>query len=199
MASRVFFLLSLTSKFLKREPDPDAPNVAPAQQGDIEAFECLYRAHVGRINSLAGWMLGSRDTDDVLQDIFIRAWNKLGTFRGESAFGTWLHQLAVNVILQHRERVRVRQDRYVADERAVAAAPAREEDLSGLPPAYVSVMEFDPLRDEGILYALGMLQAGVSVELHAFPGTFHGSSLLPGADASRRNGAEVMAVLKRKV
>ena len=55
------------------------------------------------------------------------------------------------------------------------AAPARAKDLAGLPPAYVSTMEFDPLRDEGILYALRLLQAGVSVELHSYPGTFHGS------------------------
>jgi acetyl esterase len=48
------------------------------------------------------------------------------------------------------------------------AAPARATDLSGLPPAYVSVMHFDPLRDEGVAYALGMLAAGVTVELHLF-------------------------------
>jgi acetyl esterase/lipase len=79
------------------------------------------------------------------------------------------------------------------------AAPSRAKDLSGLPSAYVSVMEFDPLRDEGILYALGMLQAGVAVELHAYPGTFHGSSLVPGADVSKRNAQEVMDVLQRRL
>ncbi len=77
------------------------------------------------------------------------------------------------------------------------AAPSRAKDLSGLPSAYVSVMEFDPLRDEGILYALGMLQAGVAVELHTYPGTFHGSSLVPGARVSVRNAQEVMDVLRR--
>jgi len=78
------------------------------------------------------------------------------------------------------------------------AAPARAKDLSGLPPAYVSTMEFDPLRDEGIEYAMRMLQAGVSVELHSFPGTFHGSSLLPGAEVSRRGLEEVIAALSRR-
>ena len=79
------------------------------------------------------------------------------------------------------------------------AAPARAKDLSGLPPAYVSTMEFDPLRDEGIDYASRLLQAGVSVELHSFPGTFHGSSLLPGAEVSRRNLEEVLRVLARRL
>jgi RNA polymerase sigma-70 factor (ECF subfamily) len=113
----------------ERGPDPDAHDVSLSQAGDIGAFERLYRAHVARINSLAGWMIGSRDTDDLLQDIFLRAWNKLDTFRGESAFRTWLHQLAVNVILQHRERLRRREGRYVADEEALAAAQARDKDL----------------------------------------------------------------------
>ncbi|MCA9510655.1 MAG: alpha/beta hydrolase [Myxococcota bacterium] len=77
------------------------------------------------------------------------------------------------------------------------AAPARATDLAGLPPAYVSVMEFDPLRDEGIDYAARMLQAGVSVELHAFPGTFHGSGLITTAEISKRVSAESFAALGR--
>jgi acetyl esterase len=55
------------------------------------------------------------------------------------------------------------------------AAPAQAEDLSGLPAAYVSTCEFDPLCDEGIGYAQRLLQAGVSTELHQYAGTFHGS------------------------
>ena len=66
------------------------------------------------------------------------------------------------------------------------ASPAIATDLSGLPPAYVTTMEFDPLRDEGILYGLRLLQAGVSVELHSFAGTFHGSALLPARARQRR-------------
>jgi acetyl esterase/lipase len=77
------------------------------------------------------------------------------------------------------------------------AAPARMEDLSGLPPAYVSTMEFDPLRDEGILYALRLLQAGVRTELHTFPGTFHGSSLFADVPVSQRENEELFAVLHR--
>ncbi|HZP28026.1 MAG TPA: alpha/beta hydrolase fold domain-containing protein, partial [Acidimicrobiia bacterium] len=79
----------------------------------------------------------------------------------------------------------------------IYAAPARATDLAGLPPAYVSVMEFDPLRDEGLDYACRMLQAGVSVELHCFPGTFHGSSMVQTSAVHRREAAERITVWKR--
>jgi acetyl esterase/lipase len=77
------------------------------------------------------------------------------------------------------------------------AAPSRAVDLSGLPPAYISTAENDPLRDEGILYALALLHAGVSVELHQFPGTFHGSALVTTAEVSKRAQRESVAVLRR--
>jgi len=84
-------------------------------------------------------------------------------------------------------------------EPSVYAAPARAKDLSGLPPAYVSTMEFDPLRDEGIRYAMGMLEAGVSVELHSYAGTFHGSAFLPQAEPTRRNTEEIVTILSRRL
>jgi acetyl esterase/lipase len=77
------------------------------------------------------------------------------------------------------------------------AAPARATDLTGLPPAYISTMEFDPLRDEGILYALALLRAGVQVELHQYPGTFHGSAMVQTAAVSRRGAMETVEVLRR--
>jgi acetyl esterase/lipase len=76
------------------------------------------------------------------------------------------------------------------------AAPARSTNLAGLPPAYISAMEFDPLRDEDIAYATALLIAGVSVELHVFPGTFHGSVRIPAA-VSRREIDERSVVLRR--
>jgi acetyl esterase len=77
------------------------------------------------------------------------------------------------------------------------AAPARAADLSGLPPAYVATAEFDPNRDEDIDYALRLLQAGVSVELRQWPGTFHGSQAILSAEVSQRQIAELGAVLRR--
>jgi acetyl esterase/lipase len=77
------------------------------------------------------------------------------------------------------------------------AAPARATDLAGLPPAYISTAENDPLRDEGIIYGLRLLQAGVSVELHQFPGTFHGSALVTTAAVSQRAQREAALVLRR--
>ncbi|WP_412515277.1 alpha/beta hydrolase [Actinomadura madurae] len=76
------------------------------------------------------------------------------------------------------------------------AAPARAADLTKLPPAYVSVAEFDPLRDEAIGYARSLLDAGVTVELHLFPGTYHGSMAAREAAVSRRQLAEEIAVLR---
>jgi len=77
------------------------------------------------------------------------------------------------------------------------AAPARADDLSGLPPAYITTAEFDPNRDDAIGYAQRLLQAGVSVELHQWPGTFHGSQAILSAEVSQRQIAELGAALRR--
>jgi acetyl esterase/lipase len=77
------------------------------------------------------------------------------------------------------------------------AAPARAEDLSGLPPAYITTAEFDPNRDEAIGYAQRLLEAGVPVELHQWPGTFHGSQAILSAEVSQRQIAELGVALRR--
>jgi acetyl esterase/lipase len=77
-----------------------------------------------------------------------------------------------------------------------SAAPARAGDLSGLPPAYLLTSELDLLRDEGIIYALRMLHAGVHVELHNVAGVFHAFDLFPTA-ISRATTAEQHAALRR--
>jgi len=85
-------------------PD-DGVDVALAQSGDPQAFERLYRMHVARVFSLARRMMGPDTAEEATQDVFVRAWEKLGSFRGEAAFGTWLHRLAVNLLLSQRTRV----------------------------------------------------------------------------------------------
>jgi len=77
------------------------------------------------------------------------------------------------------------------------AAPARMEDLSGLPPAFVNVCQFDPLRDEGIAYAQRLAQANVPTELVLYPGTFHGSGMIAQAAVTQRIAADQLAALRR--
>ena len=103
----------------------DAEDVARATQGDSAAFERLYRRHVARINSLAHRMIGPDRAAEVTQDSFVRAWQKLGSFRGESQFGTWLYRLAINLILSKRAQFARIQARETADEEAVDRHPSR--------------------------------------------------------------------------
>jgi RNA polymerase sigma-70 factor (ECF subfamily) len=105
--------------------DTDAVEAALAASGDAHAFERLYRAHVGRVYSLVRRMLNDEDADEVTQDVFVRAWRKLATYRGEAAFGTWLHRLAVNVILGRRQMLGQRRERFLPDDTALASVSAR--------------------------------------------------------------------------
>ncbi|MFH1468316.1 MAG: RNA polymerase sigma factor [Pseudomonadota bacterium] len=83
--------------------DPDAALVSAARGGDLAAFEQLYRQHVGRVYALCLRMTADgAAADDLCQQAFVRAWEKLASFRGEAAFGSWLHRLTVNVILADR-------------------------------------------------------------------------------------------------
>ena len=81
-----------------------AADVALAAAGDRHAFERVYRAHVDRVYSVCVRMTADRAmAEELTQDTFVRAWDKLALFRGESSFGTWLHRLAVNVVLNARK------------------------------------------------------------------------------------------------
>src|SRR6476646_5488464 len=97
-------------------------DVALAAQGDASAFERLYRLHVSKIHNLARRMLGGDEADEVTQDVFVRTWQKLNTFRGDSAFGTWLHRLAVNVVIERRRSYAIRRERIADDVEALDAA-----------------------------------------------------------------------------
>ncbi len=77
------------------------------------------------------------------------------------------------------------------------AAPGRAAYLEDLPPAYISTMQYDPLRDEGIEYAQRLLEAGVPVELHSFAGTFHGAARVGTAEVAKRIALESITVLRR--
>jgi RNA polymerase sigma-70 factor (ECF subfamily) len=101
--------------------------VRRAQSGDADAFEAVYRSHAPRIYAVCLRMSGdSVHARELLQDVFVRAWEKLGTFRGESAFGSWLHRLAVNVVLM---------DRRLAARRAEDALETEEGEERDLPQA----------------------------------------------------------------
>ncbi|MEV4315266.1 alpha/beta hydrolase [Actinocrispum sp. NPDC049592] len=79
----------------------------------------------------------------------------------------------------------------------VYAAPSRATDLSGLPPAVVTACQFDPLRDEDIIYAQRLMQAGVLVELRHYPGTFHGCGMIREAGVVKRMNADYLEDLRR--
>ena len=91
------------------------PDVSLSAGGDSTAFERVYARHVARVHGLARRMAGPDAADELTQDIFVRAWQKLGTFRGDSAFATWLHRLAVNVIVERFRSLGTQRDRFVGD------------------------------------------------------------------------------------
>lgn len=123
--------LGIAATDVAHESTAEDPDWVLAQGGDTSAFERLYREHVGRIHSLARRMAGTEAAEDLTQEVFIRAWEKLGSFRGDAAFGTWLHRLAVNWILSGREAMRKRQARHVSGE-AVFPGLAGRADRPGL-------------------------------------------------------------------
>ncbi len=106
----------------------EADEVRRAAAGDAAAFERLYRRHVGRIHAVVRRLLGDGDADEMTQDVFVRAWEKLHTFRGDAAFGTWLHRLAVNLTLSRRSQAARLRARFpvfdVLPPRAAHTAPA---------------------------------------------------------------------------
>jgi acetyl esterase len=168
------------------ELDVDPTRIAvhgiSAGGGICAALALLVRDRGGP--AIAFQYLGLPEIDDRLQTASMRAFTDTPIFNRPAAAFSW--------------------DAYLGDGVAGSAdvpayaAPARATDLSGLPPAYVSAMEFDPLRDEGISYALALQAAGNQVELHLFPGTFHGSAMFLAHTAiSRREQTEKIAVLRR--
>ena len=106
-------------------------DVARAAGGDARAFEALYRTHLPRVHSLVRRMTAGRDADELTQDVFVRLWQKLGTFRGDSSFSTWLHRLAVNVVIERFRTDQTRRSRLHDGEDIfeMLPAPAQTRDI----------------------------------------------------------------------
>ncbi len=90
------------ASFSSRSPylmsDPSSQLIERSRQGDLDAFDELVALHQNRVYNLCFWQLGQADDAcDAAQDVFIRAWKALESFRGDCAFSTWLHRIALNV------------------------------------------------------------------------------------------------------
>lgn len=100
--------------------------VRRAAAGDLAAFEELYRANVGRVYAVSVRLAGDPGlAEELTQEAFLRAWQRLGSFRGDSAFSTWMHRITVNVVLgHHRARSRRPEGHAEPEETALAAMVA---------------------------------------------------------------------------
>lgn len=125
-------------------PTPDVDRVVrAAQQGSAEAFAQLYDLHAARLFAVCVGLTGARDTaTELLQDTFVRAWEKLDAFRGEAAFSTWLHRIAVNLRLE-QERARRRRTLRVASEGDLPLAPDGPRDAVVSPPDVVGALALE--------------------------------------------------------
>jgi RNA polymerase sigma-70 factor (ECF subfamily) len=134
-------------------------------------------------------MAGADAADEVTQDVFVRVWQKLGTFRGESSFGTWLHRLAVNVIVERFRTLGARRDRFLADGEPVletTAAPVRgrpdlamdlESAMTELPPGARTIFvlhDVEGYRHEEIASMLGISSGTSKSQLHRARHTLRG-------------------------
>jgi RNA polymerase sigma-70 factor (ECF subfamily) len=162
-------------------------DVALAAAGDRRAFERLYRTHVNRVFALCARMSGDRTlAEELTQDVFVRCWERLGSFRGESAFGTWLFRLGVNVVLNARKSASRDRARFGTgsdehdDDDAPAWDPAAppvtpgiavdlESAIAGLPPGARRVFtlhDVEGYRHEEIAEMLGITSGGSKAQLH---------------------------------
>ena len=163
--------------------DSESRWVEKARAGDRLAFEKLYRSHCDHIYGLC-WRLCGGDralAEDMVQEAFVRAWNKLDLFRGDSKFGTWLHRLAVNVVLSDR-RIRVKRlrreqefdenvERVQVGDRDVFAGLRRdlEAAIAGLPERARTVLilyDIEGYRHEEIAEMTGMAVGSSKAQLH---------------------------------
>jgi RNA polymerase sigma-70 factor, ECF subfamily len=167
-------------------PAGDSADVALAAAGDRRAFERLYTAHVNKVFTLCTRMCGSRVRgEELTQDVFVRAWEKLPQFRGDSAFSTWIHRVAVNIVLtdrktegRNRRRMKGEEDEENGGEDifAPAATTPRDADrmdltaaIAGLPPGarQIFVMhDVQGYKHEEIAELCGITAGGSKAQLH---------------------------------
>ena len=155
--------------------------VGRAREGDRAAFERLYRDSVGRVYALCLRMSGdAARAEELTQDVFVKAWRKLGSFRGDSAFSSWLHRIAVNVVYQEGRTEKRRRARIIpAEEAAAVDAPgvpvspgARvdlERAIGGLPPGARSAFvlhDIEGYTHKEIAEMVGSAEGTVKAQLH---------------------------------
>ncbi len=152
--------------------------------GDEQAFEQLYRLHSGRVYSLVLRILGNAaDAEDVTQEVFLQVYRKLKTFRGDSAFTTWLYRLTVNAALMHLRRSVVRHEQAEGEEqiKTLTDRAAREKSgtlvdrlaleraIQALPPGYRTVFvlhDIEGYEHEEIARMLGVSTGTTKSQLH---------------------------------
>ncbi len=155
--------------------------VGRAQRGDSRAFEEVYRRTVDRVYGLCLRMCAdAEEATELAQDAYVRAWERLGSFRGESRFATWMHRLTVNVVLQSRRTKGRRRTREMADvdldrygRAAVAAMPGTRVDLeraiAGLPEKAREVLvlrDVQGYRYDEIADMTGVTLGTVKAQIH---------------------------------
>lgn len=113
-------------------PEGDEVDVRAALAGDMRAFEALYRRHAGRVHGVIWRLVGGLQAraEDLVQETFVRAWQRLETFRHESRFSTWLHRLAVNTALMDLRAARSRPEGHMEPDDATG--PGAHEESPGL-------------------------------------------------------------------
>jgi RNA polymerase sigma factor (sigma-70 family) len=160
--------------------DEDGSDVGAATAGDVRAFEALYRRHAGRVHGVIWRLVGGvhARAEELVQETFVRAWQRLDSFRGESRFATWLHRLAVNTALMDlrasRSRPQGSEDALEPEalgghvenpglgldlERAVAALPPRAR-------AVLVLHDVEGWQHQEIAVELGMAVGTSKAQLH---------------------------------
>jgi len=106
-----------TEHVIPTQPDDEGALIERARRGDVDAFESIYRLHSGRVYALCLRMTAdAAQARELAQDVFVRVWEKLGSYRGDAALSSWLHRIAVNVVLMTRRGDRRREQRVTSAE-----------------------------------------------------------------------------------